>query len=139
MFTAACLALIGALPPPPPPPASSGPTVIRRDLEVPWRCAGATSIVQVEKVPGSIRRIAGVACVWTSCADILQVAPFAYVVGPEPLEPRMTIRRFVIDDPGWLSQLEGPGMATYYADRRDGAADITCSGARIHLWIELAQ
>jgi hypothetical protein len=28
--------------------------------------------------------------------------------------------------------------ATYYADRRDGAADITCSGARIHLWIELA-
>lgn len=128
-----------ALAPAPAAPAAAGQTgtVVRRTIEMPWRCGGEVSIAQVEGVNAPIRRIRGVATVWSTNRDRLIVEPFLYVTGPSSAVPALSVVHFDVDDPGWLSLLEGRGMATFYGDRSDGANDATCSGARIFLWIEL--
>lgn len=131
------------VPPQPARPVQGGeeagaPNMVRRDIEIPWGCAGLTSVVQIPRVSGEIRRIAGVACVYTSCGDILRIPPFLSVYGPPPLQPTLVVHRFVIeDDPAVFARLEGTGTATFWGDRKDGSGPHTCSGARLHLFIEL--
>jgi hypothetical protein len=113
------------------------PTIVRRDINIPWGCAGLTSVTQVERVPGEIRRIVVVACVYTTCSDVLRIPPYDANVGPPPIEPTLVVRRFVIEDDEVFARLEGEGTATFWGDRLDGAGPLTCSGARLHLFIEL--
>jgi hypothetical protein len=120
-------------------PAREGSNrVVRVDFTVPFARAGEISTVYVPQIPAEIERIRGIACVWTSGTDPVQVPPFLEGHAAPPLDSDVSVEFFVVDDPDWLSLFEGDGTAVLAADRSADATSPLCSGARVHMWAEIA-